>query len=228
MPIGASKISNFGLPVDIPDSVVAQYDAQQLNLNDQDRITSWDDPINGYTLTDGPGLDYVSEGLNGHPSAFADGTDDTLGLDSWLVDLTQPITISGAVELLSTDGDQQQIHGWEDGSGSTALGHYIDGGSGDRFLFSGTTLDGGAVDTEVVIYVAVFDGANSIFLDNGTEYAGDAGSRDGTSGGAMRLGAAQNETRHTHAHIGEIAVHDTGLDATARDDEYQRLLSKWN
>jgi hypothetical protein len=130
--------------------------------------------------------------------------------------------------MLNQNQSGNNVHVAVEGSaGASAI--YSDTGDGKFRQYSGGSLNDGTQDKNPHAYVAVFDGANSVFNVDGTEYTGDPGSRDVSSGGYFTVGAVDpsQSIGHTNAYHGEVVFTPERLDSTQRDNEIARLKNEW-
>ena len=214
----------------IPDSAVWQINAQELTgLSDQDTINTWPDVIGSNDLDQGTGLTYVTDGINGKPSARADGVDDRLFRDPFGLDISQKAVIFAVVELLSTASDFQIPHAGATGSDSTAYQLRLENSDGSaKEIFSGNSVSGGSVETTAVLVTQVYDGANSKIRENGTQTGtGDVGDRNQASGAEFNVGADREGERHANADIGMIEIHDGDVDGGITSRE-QEIADMWD
>jgi hypothetical protein len=216
----------------VPDAATFRVSLQEeTGFSDGDRINTLTDQIGSKDLTDGAGLDYTASAINGYPAAFSDGVDDGLGLDSWGDSYSLPYTVSGVFQRVEDTGFGIHVC-WRGGaSGSLAGGVYpsrSDYGSSTFDLFNGTALNGPNADNNPHAYVAVFDGVDSVFNVDGTEFTGDAGTVPIDTNGPMRIGKdSRNSTGYTKAYHGEVVLTPERFDSAQRDDEIARLKDEW-
>lgn len=216
----------FTLESQLQNNAVAQWDAQTLTANDGDTITNLPDSVGAFDLTDGSGLTYQANGINGNPSLLSNGSTDELGRNSFGQQFTQPYSISGIIKMETQNSTNQALIGFFDSGGGTSGTVWGDRTSGDRIIFSGSTLSGGAADTTVIAFVAVFNGASSVFNVDGVESTGDAGTRE-IANNMMRIGTDAGASSYANALHGEYVLYNAALDSTQRADEIDRLQTTW-
>jgi hypothetical protein len=211
----------------IPDSVVGQFDATQLSLNDGSSVSTWPD-ISGENndVTAGTAPTYRTSALNGNPAVEFDGVDDFL--DGSTATYSSPRTVIAALEELSTGGSYACIFDGESTSTHRSLINRTDNPSGEGYalacnniLTSSTTGYG-----EQTISTFIVDGTDSVIRKNGTDIAsGDVGT---PSISGFTVGARGDGLNLINAYVGELRVYDADLRATGElSSEESALSDKW-
>ena len=203
---------------------------EESGYSDGDTITSLTDQIGSKDLTDGPGLTYDADGINGNPAARGNGVDQYLRRTSWGIDRDLPVTVSGVFQRNSTTGFGIHV-GWESGvSGKVSCAVYPDRDdvSNTFDIYSGQALNDGGSDNNAHAYVAVFDGANSVFNVDGTEYTGGSGGRAIGANEEMAIGANPDGSQnYLDGWNGEVVLTPERLDSSQRAEEINRLQELW-
>ena len=199
----------------IPDSVVAQYDAQQFEGQDSQTIQTWPAEIGNDATGGDPTV--VDDGINGNTALDFDGVDDEF--TAALSTITQPNTIITVAEL--SDPNESDRMWIVDGDSNQ---HAVYWSNSNNAIFAGNTLSG-STEQGVQLRTGVFDGADSILREDGGQTAtGDAGSN---SLDGVRIGDSAAVDENWDGLIGEIIIYDAALSQSEIDSEEQRLASKW-
>ena len=211
----------------IPDSDVV-YDAIESfdPADDGTTINSWNDYQQLQPdLTGGdPTID--DDGI-GDVSLLFDSVDDALTASSseWTT-LTQPITAYVVIDPASDFDDtvSQNVTGRESsGDGRTGTVEWRENATWQ--LFGGTALEGSSTVQRNLI-TGVFDGADSIIREDGTETgSGDAGSEDWES---LSLGALDGNRNHFDGHIAALYIQDERASSSKIADTESIIDSRWN
>jgi len=215
-----SFLNSAGLFNVIPDSedLHARYSAKELSLSDQDTVSTWPDETgNGHDLSASGAPTYVESGINGNPVVRFDGVDDVLSTS--FAALSQPNHIFIALKYQSVS-DASPVF---DSDGSTAE-HVLEYRDLDNVvrMFAGDNLDGGTPDTDPHIHATLFDGANSVNRQDGSEISsGDAGDRDL---GGFKVGEAASN--YAEVDVGEILVYPEDKSSSQSDAE-SYLSDEW-
>lgn len=203
----------------IPDSAVARFDATAQPESDTETVSSFNDQINGYNLTDG------SPTMNtGVFDSGANGVDFSGGasISGSSLSLSQPLTIIGVHDLNDGNTSNNSFVG-DAGNGQIQFELF----QGDTELKAGTTLASGTTNSLTgEITVAVFDGADSLIRQNGSKYkTGDAG----TNGFANGLHIAETPVGEGSFDgvVGELIVYDGAISIDDIQSEEQRLNDKF-
>ena len=197
----------------IPDSAVAQYDAQAISASDGDAITTWEDQI-GSNDADGGSPIYRENGIGGFPSLEFDGSNDRFGTN---LSLSQPYTYIAVVDLFDASETKRIL---DRDSGDSVLFFTTDG----WILFAGDSITGSSDDSKQLL-VGVFDGGDSLLREDGTETAsGDVGSGSPTD---IEIGAAATGANYWDGYIGEIMIYNDVLTSAEIGSEEERLSDKW-
>lgn len=227
MPVGAARAGVFGGGVAIPDADLAHwYDATEIIGSDGDAIGTWTDQEGTDDLTQATSSKKPTlrtGELNGNAMLEFDGSDDVL-TNTLGTNLTQPNTYFLVYRFRTDPGANNR--GIYDDDTATEQNFGVRGDNGNLRLNAGVDLNSGiSADTADHIHTGVFDGANSVIRQDGTELVtGDAGTGDLTG---MFVGAQGDETSHSEVDIGEFLAYDAGLSTSDRDDVESYLSDKW-
>jgi len=216
--IGPNGNVVFEAGPDIPDSALAQYNAQK-DSQATGGITTLPDQRGSLDLSGNTSL--VSNGINANQSYQFNGSSDIVERD-YAATFTQPFTIFIAVELLDDTRANTPFTGF---SGRTEI--YWNPNPNNWAMFAGNSVvEGGPADTTAVL-TAAFDGANSFLRVNGTQVdSGDVGPNDP---GGVILG--YNRTlngRYFDGYLGEVLLVDGVLDSQTIADQEDRIANAYN
>jgi len=161
----------------IPDSVDYQYLASDLDLNDDDEVTSWDAAIGDLTLT-GSGATFKVGTFDGEHDCIkfdADSSDD-LG-ESFSSAVSQPYTVGLAVE---STGSLGRIFDSNNMGGRCIVGNQDEEGDpNSQRLWAGNGTGYPAPQNTIQMITAEVNGSDSELWDNGTSLGtDDAGTND--------------------------------------------------
>jgi hypothetical protein len=201
----------------IPDSVVAQYNAQKLSgLSGGDTVGTWPDrsaASPGGDASSNGGPTYRSSGINGYTSVDFDGTDDQFTTPSDT--LSQKFVVFMVVNIDDTSANRAVI-----GSQNSDMDFYYDDFNAGWAIFAGSGPLIGSNSTGRQLFVAVFDGADSVIREDGTQTAsGDIGTNGLDS---LSIGWHENVGgRYWQGDIGFIEIHDGNVSngLTTREQE---------
>lgn len=208
----------------IPDSAIAQYDAQAaFGSGDEGSTTSsWVDELGNYDLSGGSPT-VVGSGINGYRSVDFDGDD--------LLDNTNPTESQPNTIFLVTDAGFSSSHTTTRApfSGPATARNQIgwSGSDTEWQSYAGSAMTGSGVTTvDTAIFTVVFDGTNSVSRVNGSEaISKDAGSYDL---GGIALGARSDSAEYYDGLIGEAVVCNARVSSSDIQSEEQRLADKWD
>ena len=157
--------------------------------------------------------------INGVQAGTFDGNNDVV--DGDFADISQPYTIFTVARARAVDTDQYFYDGWS----NRALFRYDN--SDDAWdIYSGSTLQGSAGDTNAHLWTMEYNGASSaIRVDSAADASGDAGTLalDGLtvpqdSGKLVSPGAVD---------VGQIAVYNPDASGYSRSDVEDYFTGKW-
>ena len=208
----------------IPDSAIAQYDAQVLDLDDGEGVTSWPDEIGDVGTLTGGTPTYQTDEINGNPAVVFDGTDDELDVD-FDSDETQPYTIIIVAEIEDDDDDRGAAWGTPDGSREPSLNKEYNNG----WVMYGDDEDatfGGQPPEQNEIITNVVDDDNTELRINGSSQ-GTGTFTDDLDGLLLGQRGDDFNDSFTTGPIAEVMLYDDGLDSDEIDDEEERLSDKW-
>jgi len=201
---------------DIPDSVVANWDASALSGSGGDSITTFTDSVGSFDLSGNATLQ--TNGINGVQSLSFNGSSDnfTLGTSGW-TSLSQPNT---TISVIDYQGSSVEIY-LDDTSGNNRHLHRWDGSS--WLFFAGSSMSGGT--SGLKLHTVTWDGSNSEFRGDGSQVTtGSVGTRSWDS---ITVGSRAGGGDYWSGLVGEIVVYDGKLSASAIASEEQRLANKW-
>ena len=207
----------FTSQLDLPNNAVHHYDISQLTgFSDGDPVTTIPDLVGSADLS-GTGT-YRSSAINGNPAIELDGVDDVF------IASTPPISTAKTLYLVFEwqSSSDQVLVSFEAATGPQST-HNITIINNANEIFAGSALVGSS-DLTIQQITAVFDGANSILREQGTQTAsGDSGNR--ITNNDLFVGARQGPTQFfSNAYFGELVVTDTdNVDVSYESN----LLSKW-
>ena len=220
---------------DIPDSAIAQYDAQALiGFNDGDSITTWEDNLNNNDIT-GETPVYRDSAINGNPAVEFDGNDDYLetALPS---SISQPTTVITVGQIPDHDAPNEDgAFTYFDNHRSSNNFHLVrpqdTESNSNEFRYrnnAGETFetDNGTATTNPEVLVNIFDGNNSEIRRNGSDLSvtGESGTNDLEG---IQLGSRQDERDFFDGYIAEVITYDDRLTSSEIEEEEQRLSDKW-
>jgi hypothetical protein len=225
LPDGSSATEVIGpdgqtvFDVGVPDFALASWDATKLTLTDGDSISTFTDSVGQFDLSNGAST-YQANVQNGNAVARYGGSADYNSANA-PSDITQPFTVTAVVVDFSAPSTDR----------FTVLGHLADDfpqlwwDQGKWSVYGGSFINGNNTSPPLVL-AAVFDGANSLLRENGTQTAsGDVG---GYTIQSASIGAQNGVEYYIDGDIGEVTVYDGNLDAEGKlADEEQRLAEKW-
>ena len=206
---------------DIPDSAIAQYDAQALSGNDGDGLSTWPDEIGNNDITGGNPI-IRDAGINGNRSLEFDGVNDSLDIS--FSTISQPNTIISVVEFGKSDTTEDSfiIDSESNSDHAVSQGRYE-----KQSIEAGSLLRGAAVTQDPILITGIFDGSNSVIKENGSQQnTGDAGN-NGLTGISVGINQSGNTDDMYQGYIGEIMVYESRLSSSEIDSEEQRLADKW-
>ena len=208
----------------IPDTAIAQYDATELTLNNDDSVETWTDVIGGFDLTDGSPPTYKTNVQNGNAVVRFDGVDDKIYIDD--VGLTENQPVSIAFVAKQNAGSERGMFGSGNDSTDFFYTRTDDGEEWRMFAGSDVQSNSNNHNNEWNIHFVVFNGSNSFIRLNGSEVAsGDAG---GTNLEGFLIGdISVPQDRFLEGDVGEALIYETALDGSTLDSEEQRLSDKW-
>jgi len=190
----------FTAGLDIPDSVVALYDARQLTgYSDGQTVDPFTASVgNDFSSVSTPS--YVSSGIAGNASISYDGTSD--GHSGTNVTVQQPYTIYTVIDLQATSPSSNICIA---GSESTTVVHQLNPNQGWEH-FAGENFYG-STDFSISIFSAFVDGSNSVLREDGSiTNTGNAGNNP------LDLGSigywVQGDDRYFPGDVGYVELHD--------------------
>jgi len=205
----------------IPDSAIAQYDAQALSGNDGDGLSTWPDEIGNNDITGGNPI-IRDAGINGNRSLEFDGVNDSLDIS--FSTISQPNTIISVVEFGKSDTTEDSFIIDSESNSDHAVSQ---GRFGEQSIQAGSRLGGTAVTQDPILITGIFDGSNSVIKENGSQQnTGDAGN-NGLTGISVGINQSGSTDRMYQGYIGEIMVYESRLSSSEIDSEEQRLADKW-
>ena len=217
------SISDGSIISSIPDSDVGHFDAMDLSIDDQDTVETWHDLSSREVNLDNIGSPtYVSDGINGKPSVFYDGSDDAHRGDSFETDVNQPIVY---FVVMQWDGDENESDRVFDGVDERIVFEIRN--DGDWLIEAENNVTGGDPDTNPHIVEVVFDGSDSeLLIDGQTEISGDVGggTMDGFTLGKTR---PDFQSAYYEGYIGEVIAYDSPTSET-REAARDALSNKWD
>ena len=207
----------------IPDSenLHAHYDAQEINANDQDTVTTWGDLSGNDFDATGNGATYVTDGINGNASLSFDGTDDQFDVSTsdWAT-ISTPFAVFAIVEL-ADDNESNQM--FITGNVENDL-HALRWSPGEWELrLTGDALSGSG-DGTVQQISGIYDGGESEIREEGTQ----TGTSDIGSGNIENISIGNrglDQTGYWDGMIGEILVYEQ---IPTISDVESYLIDKWN
>jgi len=218
--IGPDGTVVFEAGPDIPDSAVAQFNAQNLSgFSDGNTVTTWPEEVSG---NDGTGsATYRPSAINGHPALEFDGSSDEFS--ATVGTFSQPNTIFAVVDLETSQ--YAAVTSERTDAGSNRHNLQYDGNNSSWAIFAGNGLTG-ADDQAVVLLSTLVDGASTVIRQNGTQTAsGDAGSE---AFEAVRIGFMPGANgRYFDGYIGFVEIHD-GTPTNGLTTREQEIADLWD
>lgn len=195
MPVGAARAGIFRSGVAIPDSVVAQYNAQDLSgFSDGDLVSTWPDGVGGFDANGE--ATFRSSGINGNPSLEFDATDD--GFSNTSISVSTPLTVIAVIDPDFTSSDVQYIYY----SRNTT---HLMGFNSEWRINAGSNLFGTSTVNRAII-TGVFDGSSSeIREDQSQTGTGDPG---GNNLDGIDIGTDDTGGDVWNGDIGLLEIHD--------------------
>jgi hypothetical protein len=92
------------------------------------------------------------------------------------------------------------------------------------YMNAGTTILGPALDSAWHVFIAVFDGASSVFSVDGVEYAGNAGTNQPTNLRMFSIGG----TAYATGGVRDVAIYPSALNPADRQTLTAALKKKYN
>jgi len=211
----------------IPDSgdLQAHYDATELGLSNNDPVSEWPDISgNGYDLLQGTASDqptFVTDGINGNPAISLDGDNDHVKTSGNPSLTTQPSTVLVVFDIVDSNRRNRLF------DGEDANKNLVSYRNPDWHYWAGTFVGDGSDDATIQQITAVFDGASSLFREEGTEtQTGDPADNDMDSGLSIGIdgdnGGSLGEFK-----MGELIFHDARLTPSEITEWENYLQSKW-
>lgn len=204
-----------------PDSVISQFDAQELTgFSDGDTVSTWTDQVGTNDAT-GSGT-YRTNGINGYASVEFDGVND--GFVSNTGTITQPFTVIFVIDPFFADDAIYAFQGSNNGIGSGPLTQWNNNipawnayaGSG---LVGSNTLDRSIITVK-------FDGGSSIIREDGSQTgSGNVGTSD-LNDFSLGYNAGDNE-RYWDGLIGFAELHD-GEPSNGLATREQQVANMWD
>jgi len=216
----SAKPAIFGSPV-------FQTDATQYSLNDNDVVNQLIDFSSNNNSGSGRSgtANYRENSINGNPGIDFNNS----------ATFSTPQFLSGSsstevMYVLASDnsGDDNGLHVFTSSSSKTRYVYqgseiYENFGSNSRYVDGrGTTLN----ISNPHIYTASFDGSTGEVYQNNT-FVGSGGGSFSVPSNSYIIGTNGGDQNDTNAVIGEIIIHDRSLTSTERDNEWNRLATKW-
>jgi len=206
---------------DIPDSgdLQVRYDSRELSLSDGNSLSTWADATgNGHDLTqatESKQPTYQTGQVGSLPAVLFDGSDDLMTVS--FSDVAQPTTFAALVKYETSPSTWAYIFDGVQDSRQAVF--KVDGA--DDYRVSATSegdgIDGGSFSTNATIIFVVYDGANSIFRQDGTQVAsGDVGSE---ALGGVTLAGKFDDRQYSNISIVETLVYQTDKSSIASDIE---------
>jgi len=205
---------------DIPDSVVAQYNAQELTgFNDGDNVATRPTQVGGPDLI-GSGT-YQASGFNNYPSIDYNNTDESHTAAGSIIN--QKYVIYAVIDpAFSSTNDFETVVA--DGGGADVSLLY-DGNNNAWVIYAGGRGVNGSSTVGRSLLTAVFDGANSVLREDGTQ----TGSGDPGGGNITLLSIGENTSgfgpRYWHGGVPFVEVHDGDVSngLTTREQEIANM-----
>ena len=198
----------------IPDSAIAQYNAKELDLNDQDTVLTWTDAAGSLDATGGD-ASFITDGINGNPSVRFDGDLYTTDIQTF----SQRLVVIMVLELNDNNSSQRIFNGADESAANVV----IDAQFNDNLhlLFAGNDLEDNQIPPTAPYLLTIdVNGSNSAIRINGTEVAsGDVGTNDLEG---IAFGARNDGTRPVDGDIGIIEPHN-GLPSNGLSTREQEI-----
>ena len=214
----------------IPDSVIHRYDARQLNLDDEDSVTTWPDLAGDEDLTAGDAPTYhsdVSE-FGGLPAVSFDGANNYLEYSG---DFDVPYSIF-IVNIHESDGDNDRntlmdLNGG--GTFNTTSGGGFEHGARDSTLWSssGDAIEKNIVtkgDAHLVVGTAI-DGQEELRIHD-PDLRSESQNESLNDVDFFALGQDDRGQRYFEGYVGEIAIALGEFDSELEQFE-DHLKDKW-
>ena len=216
--------------IDLPDSVVARYDATELELNDGERVDVWPDEYGNFDLEDrSQDPRYRDSGINGNPSVeYGQTANDRNGYDGAAINLDPPYSLVWVAEITGTRDDDDISFFAEDGNDNYNL--RIDDGNDNGFnpRMNGDSLGAPFNHDAVQQYLMVL-----VHYSNGDDFVRMNGTQESYSFPDVSvpndygLGGEGSSDRGMEGYIGEFLLYDDALSSNEIADEEDRLADKW-
>lgn len=169
----------------------------------------------------------VGDQLNGHPVIRGDGIDDYIeGMFTTGGALSQPFTVFVVAKLDAAQAGDSTMRSILDSDDAQRMIH-AQNTSNIWTIYAGTYLNGGASNSNWIIWTSLFNGATSRFWHNGVAQcaAGDAGAN--TPGGACVFTLA-NHGGDWCGDCAEILIYEANLSDADKNQVANYLAERYN
>lgn len=202
----------------IPDSgdLHARYDFSE----EDGSLPIADQTGNGHDLDSGS-YSGVSGSINGVQAGVFDGAGDVVYETESTIG--QPFHVFAAFEFQTASGSSGTVFMY-DSAALDNVGFGVRTNSAEyRIASGGSTLNGGAADTNPHVASGLHDSTTVLRVDGSQNVSGSTGS-SGLDG--LALGELWSGDKHAHVHIGEVLVYP--MDKTSKQSDIEQYLAdKW-
>lgn len=208
----------------MPDSLVSQYDARELILNDGDTVFTWNDGIGSNNLSNSNDYPkYSASEINGNPAVEFNGSSEYISGSSRTI--STPFTVIAVLRWTTSNITNNDTFFSTTNSSDDGFG--MGDGTDKNFLRFGERLLGNQAEKNVnMIMTGIVNGTNSVIRRDGSEeISGDAGT-DSIKG--ITIGRAENLDGNNWAGpIGILEIHNKELSGSELIDREQTIADEW-
>lgn len=201
-------------------NLIGWWQADALELDNGDPVTSWVDTYSSKNLTAGVAAEYVTNIINGLPAVRFDGSKLSVSFGSTK---TQPNTIF----IVCSQELTSYRYVFEGDGASSRHGFGRINGGDTMDLYAGTLVVGAgqAVPTGVHLWTTLFNGGSSYVRKDGVQVStGNVGSQ---SPGGFTLGSKYDGLDSMVGYVAEVLFFNAELSGTDRDAVETYLMNKY-
>ena len=206
---------------DIPDNAVAQWVADDIEVDDGETVTEWEDRVNGYDLTnEGSPTFRESEGeMNEEPAVELDGDSD--GFVGPNLDESGPWTVILAIQQTGNFSDNN--HWFDGGQDDVPRLDWDSDGLWEFNPFEDAKFDGSS-DEDVTILVGAAEDGDNILREDGSE-TGSSSDTGVINIEQVYVGFGSSDRWYSEGFVSWVEIHDTRL-STSEIEERESIIAE--
>ena len=223
MPLGASRAGLMSVAKDeIPDSVVYQLNSLEIEANEGESLSGWEDNITEDTVDAVGSPTYRDSSINDNPGVELDGTDDAF-VESSFSDVPKPQTL-----FILLDLNNVNHQGWITGRVESLNSNFvrIDDENVDVGLDGSTALTS-SISAGVRLISARMADSDTVLRVDGVEEDTDSSTDAGPLECLSYGFEAENNRRYVDGTLGILEIHDEALtdeEIQSREDEIASMF----